>query len=872
MKWSKLQCNFESEPPPLTGHSLQSIRYLEDPDNYTMIFIFGGITEKSIYSNIIYTIKIPDDGESIFGTVSETQIGSFHQVENLNAKLKPEGRNKTSMCTFKIIFQKNEEKEEKVKNFYSLILFGGMNENKKLLNDTWILNASPGEMCWIKPKFQTNSKQPKERFGHTICKHENKQQLNIYLFGGYNGNEYFNDIWMFKETKEEGVFEWLEIKGIPRFVDEDPLCIYENEIKPCGRFGHSSAIVKNSMLIFGGMNEYERLGDLWSLDLLTKRWLKLNFTGIPPSPRYDHIGISIANQDLRKEKYMIIFGGNTKKSKKYSNEIFAFHLDELLWLNLQQNGEENELKGRTSCSGSLFQKDKILIFGGLSKTKRNIVQRMNDFWCYDSELEKDKKKRIGSYWIDGSRKPLGSGAFATVYRAKSDDHKDTNEYALKMMNLEFDKSKDSVVNADILLSEIQVLMKLIHPNVLTLNDSFLDEDKTHFSIVMPLCDRGSLTEFIKDKKNNLSEMELLDLIVQFLNGISYIHNKQVIHRDIKSDNILLKTEKINDQERIFVKIADFGLAADAANDENLNIAGTPGHIAPEVTWQKSKYGVSSDLWAVSLVIFYTFFTPIAKKKKEFKNFKIESDQKFKLKISKTSKKEEIEKQVSSMIERMKTLWDATTYKYKDTYWNWMMNCLKINPEERPKANDLYNEGLLILQKEEPEKYKTTTITDQKEPVIEKLNVFSWLKTLGLDKYFKNFESNGYEDLRFLTDLSKEDLKEIRIDDENDLDSIFESLKSFSLDKELCKRLEEKIVLDFWDVPCWLKSIGLSMYCSNFDDCGFDDIEYIWENGLTNFEIKEIIGIKLLGHLKKLQYSIEEMKNILYKEDEKFELK
>jgi hypothetical protein len=464
------------------------------------------------------------------GVISSENIsGNLNQLETLTSKIKPEGRNRHAMCPFKINYSTSKENGEK--NFYSLFLFGGLNENNKILNDCWILNASPGEMSWFKPKLQS-SDLPKERYGHSCCKfqHKQKELLNVIIFGGFNGFEYFNDIWMFKETKEEGIYEWIEVKGIPRFVEEDPMCIYENETKPCGRFGHSSSLIHNSMLIFGGMNQYERLNDLWSFDMLTKRWHKLNWTGIPPSPRYDHVGISVSNVDTNKEKYMVIFGGNTLDRKGYSNEVFTFNLSELLW----SNGEIDEtMKGRVASSGALYQKDKILIFGGLAKFPKKI-KRTNDLWSYDTELEKDKRKRIGNYWIDGSRKPLGSGAFATVYRALSDDPNDPQECALKLMNLEFDKTKDNVVSADILLSEIQVLMKLIHPNVLTLKDSFLDEDKSHFIIVMPLCDVGSLTEYIKDKKNNLTEMELLDIMVQFLNGMAYIHEKKVIHRDIKS--------------------------------------------------------------------------------------------------------------------------------------------------------------------------------------------------------------------------------------------------------------------------------------------------------------------------------------------------
>jgi hypothetical protein len=56
MKWTQ-HLDFDSLPP-VTGHSMVSIRYLEDPENYTIIFIFGGISENSVFSNTIYALKI----------------------------------------------------------------------------------------------------------------------------------------------------------------------------------------------------------------------------------------------------------------------------------------------------------------------------------------------------------------------------------------------------------------------------------------------------------------------------------------------------------------------------------------------------------------------------------------------------------------------------------------------------------------------------------------------------------------------------------------------------------------------------------------------------------------------------------------------
>jgi serine/threonine protein kinase len=301
--------------------------------------------------------------------------------------------------------------------------------------------------------------------------------------------------------------------------------------------------------------------------------------------------------------------------------------------------------------------------------------------------------------------------------------------------------------------------------------------------------------------------------------------------------------------------------AAAANDEALNIAGTPGHIAPEVTWQKTKYGVSSDLWAVSLVIFYTFFIPIAKTKKEFKNFKIESDPKFKLKITKNSKKEEIEKQVSEMISRMQTLWESTSYKYKDTYWKWMMECLKIDPKERPKAKDLFNEGIQILKLENPEKYDKLS---KEQNMTEQINLQSFLASVQCEKYLNNFTSNGYEDFNSILKLEASDFKDIQIESEEDISKILESLKLNHPSPQ-----ENNLELDFFDVPSWLKSIGLSIYTESFMNVGFDDIEYIWENGLTEIEIKSVLGIQKIGHWKWLQNSIKQLQRLLMKNENDF---
>lgn len=192
---------------------------------------------------------------------------------------------------------------------------------------------------------------------------------------------------------------------------------------------------------------------------------------------------------------------------------------------------------------------------------------------------------------------LGQGGFATVYRAK---HQNTNkEYAMKVISKELLINAKGKSSLEKLKNEIQIQKSLNHLNIVQSKISF--SDAFNYYIALEYCPGKTIREYLKNSPNGrLSEPETRKVLKDILNGLVYIHNRKIIHHDLKLENFIIGADGR-------VKIADFGLATFLKDDDDKkvsSICGTPNYMSPEMLLKKDcGNGFGVDIWAIGVAAF-----------------------------------------------------------------------------------------------------------------------------------------------------------------------------------------------------------------------------------------------------------------------------
>ena len=208
-------------------------------------------------------------------------------------------------------------------------------------------------------------------------------------------------------------------------------------------------------------------------------------------------------------------------------------------------------------------------------------------------------------------KLLGKGAFGEVYLTQKNGM--PGYYATKSLDRTYSEKKE---NLNRLINEITVFKKIQHPNVVSLVD--LKQTKSHIYIVMEYCNGGSLTEclhkYMKQYGRPFPEQVVQYIMKQIISGLDAFHSRNILHRDLKLDNILICFNSEEDKNTLnmlkaTVKLTDFGFSKILKQDLASTIIGTPVYMPPDMLeamknqTKIQSYATKADIWSLGVLCY-----------------------------------------------------------------------------------------------------------------------------------------------------------------------------------------------------------------------------------------------------------------------------
>ncbi|KAJ9174802.1 hypothetical protein P3X46_013407 [Hevea brasiliensis] len=260
-------------------------------------------------------------------------------------------------------------------------------------------------------------------------------------------------------------------------------------------------------------------------------------------------------------------------------------------------------------------------------------------------INRQRLKITKSKWQKDGKK-LGRGGFGDVYKGYAAGG---FFFAVKVIKI---KNKGEI---DKINQEVNLLCQFSHPNIVKYYGT--EEEESTVNIFLELISTGSLRQVYKCFK--LKDSQVSHYSKQILEGLKYLHERKVVHRDINCANILV-------DEKGCVKITDFGLARVAElNSLMKSRHGTINWMAPEVIKQDKEYGFKADIWSFGCTVLEMLIRNIPYSHLKNLNANLE-----------------LEVQKGSIIDHL------PNYSLSENALDFIKQCLKRNPNKRQTADEL----------------------------------------------------------------------------------------------------------------------------------------------------------------------------------------
>lgn len=188
-------------------------------------------------------------------------------------------------------------------------------------------------------------------------------------------------------------------------------------------------------------------------------------------------------------------------------------------------------------------------------------------------------------------KALGEGSFGKCYLVECVS--DKSRCVIKQIDIKFMSAQEKEET----IKEALILQNLKHPNIISFRDAYTTK-KQKLCIVMDFADGGDLQSKIKERNGRpFTETQILDQFVQICLAMKHVHDRKILHRDLKSQNIFLTKSGR-------VKLGDFGIAKilSATMENAKTMVGTPYYLSPEII-ENRPYSFKSDIWSMGVLLY-----------------------------------------------------------------------------------------------------------------------------------------------------------------------------------------------------------------------------------------------------------------------------